>query len=55
MGEELLISSHQHRRIRVRLYVTSGRVSKSMDKKEREAAAGWLLWERLTGLSAVET
>lgn len=53
MERELLIS-HTNSGTSVRVYVTTGRVSKSMDKKEHKAAE-WLLWERVTEPSVAAT
>ena len=53
MAKELLIS-HTNTGTSVRVYVTAGRVSKSMDKKAQEAAE-WSLWERVTEPSLVAT
>lgn len=52
-GKELLIS-HTNTGTSVRVYVATGRVSKSMDKKEQKAAE-WLLRERVMEPSVVAT
>lgn len=46
--------SHTNTATSVRVYATSGRLSKSMDKKEHKATE-WLLQEQVTGLSVVAT
>lgn len=53
-GEGFTHSSHQERHTCARVYVTTGRVSVSMDKKEPKAAE-WLLWVRVTEASARAT
>lgn len=52
--ERALLISLTNSGASVRVCVTSGPLSKSMDKKEQWAAE-WSLWERVTGPSVAAT